>query len=264
MTLSMYCAGNPSAPLIVLAHGVSDSALGWVELIRHLSGKYYVVAIDHLGHGLSPRVTEPGSPFDAAVPAFCDTLTQLTKQHGSAVIVAHSMGGAIATLAAERYPESVKGLVLEDPAFISPAFQQVYVDKAPQEVIQTKRWATQPEQSIHENRENRPGWTVPEHVAWEFAKATLDPGFISSGVVTFSEPWEDVVARIAVPTLIVTSDTDSVLIGPKKAQLITNPQVKVTIIPGAAHNVRRDKPAEFTEALDQFLARLDSTPQDAQ
>ncbi len=264
MTLSMYCAGNPSAPLIVLTHGVSDSALGWVELIRHLSDKYYVVAIDHLGHGLSPRVTDSTSPFDAAVDAFSDTFTHLTQQHGSAIIVGHSMGGAIATVIADKYPDSVKGLILEDPAFISPAFQQMYVNKAPQEVTQTKRWATHPEQAIHENRDNRPGWTVPEHVAWEFAKSTLDPAFIAAGVVTFTEPWEDVVARIAVPTLIVTSDTDSVLIGPKKAQLITNPQVKVTIIPGASHSLRRDKPTEFTQAMDTFLTQLDGTALDAQ
>lgn len=83
--LAHYMAGDPRAPLVVLVHGVTGSATTWAELIEHLATRYYVAAVDMLGHGLSPRYSESElfSPGDAGAAAFEETLEYLVHTHNA-------------------------------------------------------------------------------------------------------------------------------------------------------------------------------------
>jgi pimeloyl-ACP methyl ester carboxylesterase len=117
-------------PPVVLVHGSWHGSWCWSLVIEHLAGLGVpAVAVDLDGHGLkgpSPR-TRWGRPFDpaayatepspvAAVTASsaAATLIGQLRRIGNGrpcVLVAHSMGGVVATAVAEQAPELVSEVV---------------------------------------------------------------------------------------------------------------------------------------------------------
>jgi pimeloyl-ACP methyl ester carboxylesterase len=101
---------------IVLLHGASGAQGDMmVTLGSRLVDRYRVIAIDRPGHGWSDR---PGGRADAA-PArqaalIHEVLVAIGVEH--AVVVAHSLGGSVATRLTLDRPELVSGLVLLAPA----------------------------------------------------------------------------------------------------------------------------------------------------
>jgi pimeloyl-ACP methyl ester carboxylesterase len=100
---------NPSAPTVVLLHGLGvDADLNWFPSYAALAHRYHVVAIDHRGHGRGIR-TERFRLADCAddVAALCDVL-ELDR----VIPVGYSMGGPIAQLLWHRHRDLVAGMVL--------------------------------------------------------------------------------------------------------------------------------------------------------
>jgi len=92
---------------IVLIHGAGGSTLSWPPSIRNLPGQT-VYTIDLSGHGNSTISSANGIPrYVDQVIRFLDAI-HLSK----AIFVGHSMGGAVALLAAYQHPDRVAGLGL--------------------------------------------------------------------------------------------------------------------------------------------------------
>lgn len=96
---------------VVLVHGLGGSFANWVSVAGGLTGLGHVTAIDFPGFGLSPA----GSM--ATVSTHRQVLdSYLRSLGGPALVVANSMGGAVAIRQAAAAPETVDGLVLISPA----------------------------------------------------------------------------------------------------------------------------------------------------
>jgi len=95
---------------VVLLHGLGASMYAWRRNLAAVAAAgFRVIAFDNRGFGLSDK---PSAPYDNAayarlVIALMDSLL-LTD----AVLVGHSMGGAIAAQVAIEYPARVRGLVV--------------------------------------------------------------------------------------------------------------------------------------------------------
>lgn len=94
------------SPVVLLVHGAAGTRLDWSAELRHLRAG--VIALDLPGHGKSPL---PGrtsvADYAADVVALLDALNI-----PRAVIVGHSMGGAIAQTLALDYPTRAQGIAL--------------------------------------------------------------------------------------------------------------------------------------------------------
>ena len=99
--------GVVSKPAVVLIHGAGGDHLHWPHNVRRL-GKYQVLAPDLPGHGKSQGIGEQNISHYAN--AITDWMHDIALP--KAVIVGHSMGGAIAQTIALENPEVVQGLVL--------------------------------------------------------------------------------------------------------------------------------------------------------
>ena len=101
--------GNEGAPTVLLIHGVQDHCHSWDWISHDLCRDYHVVVPDLRGHGDSEW--NRGSAYSNLdyVYDIAQLVTQgnLSPMH----IIAHSMGGNIASIYAGTYPETVTSLI---------------------------------------------------------------------------------------------------------------------------------------------------------
>ena len=129
---SLYCVSYPAdnpAGTVLIVHGFTENAYKYAELIYSLlHNRYCVVAYDQRGHGRSSRAPGVSSYSVTHVDRFSDYVEDLHAVYteilsgmpGPRFLFAHSMGGAVAALFLEQYPDSFSSVVLSSP-MISPA-----------------------------------------------------------------------------------------------------------------------------------------------
>jgi pimeloyl-ACP methyl ester carboxylesterase len=98
-------------PPIVMIHGASSN-LGAMRLPLgdELAKNHRVILIDRPGHGWSPRDDLAHSSLAMQAKAIGEALDRLGVSH--AIVVAHSMGGAVGARMALDQPQRVAGLVM--------------------------------------------------------------------------------------------------------------------------------------------------------
>jgi pimeloyl-ACP methyl ester carboxylesterase len=103
-------------PPMLFVHGIGNHT-HFAAQIEYFSASHRVVALDLPGYGLSdaPEREYGIAAFAAFLAGLCDGLGL-----GSAVLVGHSMGGAVALELAAARPELPGALVLLDPIPIVP------------------------------------------------------------------------------------------------------------------------------------------------
>jgi len=112
--LRLIDSGAVGATAVVFIHGLGASMYSWrYQLPATLSAGYRVVAFDNRGFGFSdkPEQGYTNAEYAHLVVALLDSL-----RIASAVLVGHSMGGAIAVEVAQAHPDRVRGMVLIDAA----------------------------------------------------------------------------------------------------------------------------------------------------
>ena len=113
--------GNAGAPPLLLIHGGRDHARSWDWVAEELRHDWHVIAPDLRGHGDSSWSPDGNYEMSAFVYDIAQLIHQLNLAPVS--IIAHSMGGNIATRYAGLYPENVKKLVNIEGLGLSPAMQ---------------------------------------------------------------------------------------------------------------------------------------------
>ena len=104
-------AGEPGAPLVVLAHGFPELAYSWRHQIPALAAAgYHVLAPDQRGYG---RTTSPADIADYNVAALSGDLIGLLDDVGAdkAVFVGHDWGAPVVWGSAQLHPDRVAAVV---------------------------------------------------------------------------------------------------------------------------------------------------------
>ena len=269
--LTLYSHGRPwgEAPCLLLLHGLTDSGAGWADAVRHWNGGFAVLAVDHRGHGRSPRFTSAqlaGRPGDVMVDDALDLLGQLPEPP---VVLGHSLGGAVALAAAVRRPALVRALVLEDPAALGPHEPQR--DPAASESwvasLEPSRSAPDDDALLALRRSVHPDWPESELLATGRAEQQTDLVYLATGDLKPTACWPELFAGVTVPTLMLSGDATSRM--PElcvdddvERGLVAagNPHLRFQRVPGAGHCVRRDQPARFYAVVDGWFAELGLAP----
>lgn len=104
--------GNPSAPLLILQHGMHDHARSWDWVARELCNDWHVIAPDLRGHGDSEWSTDGAYHTSYYLLDFAALIESLQVETFS--IIAHSLGGNPTARYSGIYPERITKLVLVD------------------------------------------------------------------------------------------------------------------------------------------------------
>lgn len=98
-------------PVVLAVHGVTASHLAWAAVGERVSGAR-LAAVDLRGRGDSG--TLPGPYGLARHAADCVAVLDALDATGPVTVTGHSMGGFVAVVLADLYPERVSRLVLVD------------------------------------------------------------------------------------------------------------------------------------------------------
>lgn len=98
--------GNSEAPPLILQHGGRDHCRSWDWVAQELRHDWHVIAADLRGHGDSAWSPDGDYTLNAFVYDFAQLIH--TLGYREVTIVAHSLGGNIATRFTGLYPEKVR------------------------------------------------------------------------------------------------------------------------------------------------------------
>ncbi len=110
--------GPPEGPLIVGLHGLGGSHLNWSAVGPALNRHARVVALDLVGHGLTPTGSRTADMegHRRLVSGVLQVLTTDSSRARPVILMGNSMGGLVAAMQAAEEPDTVAGLILIDPA----------------------------------------------------------------------------------------------------------------------------------------------------
>jgi pimeloyl-ACP methyl ester carboxylesterase len=117
VTIDYFAAGR--GPAVVLLHGITESRRTWDPLVAPLiAAGYRIFAIDLRGHGDSSRTP----PYDLATMAADLGAVLAHEQLDDALLVGHSLGGAVASAYAAGGP--CRGVINVDQPLLLAGFKE--------------------------------------------------------------------------------------------------------------------------------------------
>ena len=231
-------------PVVVLIHGAGGSRLVWPAELRRLPGAT-TFTVDLPGHGRSPGTgRELIEEYAADLVAFLEAV-----EAESAVLVGHSMGGAIAQMVALTAPDRAAGLVLLATAArlrVAPAILEGLQQDPEATIRLISKWAWGPGAD--------PAWVAQgEQLMMETGPEVLRRDFLACDRFDI----RDRVAEIACPTLVLAGSEDQ-LTPPRFGQWLAE-QVsgaRYHLIEGAGHMLMLERPHEVGQAIASFLTQI--------
>jgi pimeloyl-ACP methyl ester carboxylesterase len=242
---------TPGVPTLVLIHGAGGSHLQWPSELRQMSDGT-VLALDLPGHG---RSDGPGcrtiEDYVITLIAFLDATgrDRATLGRDSAVLMGHSMGGAISQLAALTHPDRVAGLILVGTGArlrVAPLMLDRILDDpdSAYDMITQYAWAG----------------SAPEELT-RLGRQTLaeTPPQITHGDLLACDTFDvmERVSAIKAPTLVISGTAD--LLTPHKygAYLAEHiPNAQLLTVKGGGHMMVLEQPNVIAGAVSAFVKGL--------
>ncbi|HET6474388.1 MAG TPA: alpha/beta hydrolase [Pseudomonadales bacterium] len=256
-----WASAKPNAQALVLLHGYTGHARSWDALARTLSPRYRVLALDQRGHGQTdwaPRDQYDTSEMITDLEAFVAAL-----ELENFALLGLSMGGLVSIGYAGKRPPQLAKLVIVD---IAPEIDVAGLERIRAGVVRNDVFASRDE-AVARAREDNP---IPpmEHLrhrveyslmrrsdgryTYRYDPALRDPTNPRKGIPA-DEGWK-LVAKIAVPTLLVRGEVSDILSRGVAARMAeTIPDCRLVEVAGSGHPVPLDKPDAFAAALGGFL-----------
>jgi len=238
--------GTEGAPSLVLIHGAGGSHLHWPAELRRLP-EATVYTLDLPGHGRSEgRGCDTVSGYAEIVAAFLDVVGV-----ERAVVVGHSMGGAIAQALALDFANRVSGLVLVATGArlrVAPAILEGIQTNFEGAVDLITRFAWSPEAPLALLEPGR-------QALLETGPDVLLGDFIACDRFDVMERLREIEA----PTLVIAGSADA-LTPVKYAHFLARSIIGacLVVIEGAGHMVMLEQAAEVGKAVQKFLKDTES------
>jgi pimeloyl-ACP methyl ester carboxylesterase len=236
---------------IVFIHGAGEDKRIWDRQVAHFGTADRVLAVDLPGR--NTRLSD--LPFTSHEENAKDVVRQMdTAEMPKAVLVGHSLGGAVALIAALNHPERLAGLILVvtgarlkmHPDFLEKARQQAENPTAPHEPpVPLER-------------------TVAASVSQETLTFLRARAMTASAKTIFADFQAnhgfDIMERIgniSAPTLVIGADEDR-MAPPKFSEFMAQkiPGARLVILNACGHYPQVEQEARFNQAVSDFLGTL--------
>jgi pimeloyl-ACP methyl ester carboxylesterase len=255
-------AGAAHGPPIVLLHCFACSLRWWDSMVPLLARDHRVVRIDLLGHGGSAK-PKTGYAIEEQGGLVAAALDRLGAQ--GAVLVGHSLGGAVAVSVAEQASELVDRVVLVDEAPDSSYGGVGFLAKlAMSPVIGEAIWRVKIDSLIEKGYEQvfAPGYEIsdgfsdPDQVAHDNEAMNYTafddiPG--EADDYTDEIPLDERMRRAAVPLMVIFGSEDQVYDPTSSLAAYDDvPGARLETVDGAGHSPNVEKPKETARLIEEF------------
>ncbi len=261
--------GANASKRIVFIHGLMAFSANWRKIASRLEGDFQCLIYDQRGHG---RSFKPESGYSPEI--FAEDLNKIAKELAwdRFHLVGHSMGARNAIVFANKYPEKVKTLTIEDmgpdsdtsavqyyqemleriptpfldkvaiKTFFDNEFLKNFTPKEPSAVLSTFLQA-----NLEEKTDGKYDWRFSKQAVYEIVQEGHR-----------RDRWLEV-SSLKMPVMLVRGENSHVL---KKEtfekMLAVNPQISGITVKGAGHWVHFEKYQEFVEELRNFITLHDA------
>lgn len=251
LKVQSHHAGDPP---IVLIHGFPYSRAMWADQVKELGEEFQILTYDLRGHGESQA-----TPGPYTMELLADDLKGLLDhlKIEKAALGGFSMGGYVALAFYRKYPERVASLLL--------------LDTRPQpDSEQARQGRENLAQQVERDGNKGLAESLPARMLSQATVASrpdvvakakdmilkASPQGIAAAArgMAARRDQTDLLPQIKVPALVLVGAEDAVT-PPADAELMVSriPKAKLVKIAGAAHLSNLEKPAEFSEAIHDFL-----------
>lgn len=224
-----YEWGNNGEPLLLLHGGLSQTSHWDYVLTPKLEENFHIYGYDRTGHGFTGD-REGSFHFafqrDEAIAYLEDVIK------GPAHLVGYSDGGIISLMVALARPDLVKSIVAIGSNYHYSGTPQEFAFEPPSEEDQAEYNLTSPD-----------------------APHTLSEKIQKMLTIWKSEPTMSVedISQIKCPVLILVGDDDVITHEHTLSMYRSIPQSQLAIIPGAGHQLPKEKPELFSTIVHEFL-----------
>jgi pimeloyl-ACP methyl ester carboxylesterase len=261
--------GSPTAPPLVMLHGLRGYAHGWDGVARELCDRWHVLALDQRGRGESDWDPEANYTTDPYVSDFEQLVEQMRLDRF--VLMGHSMGGANTLIYTARHPERVRAVVIEDmgprPDPPPPGYARIgeelqatpmdFGSWAEAEAFWRGQRASISAEAMADRLRNTLKELPDGRIGWRYDLQGIRRSWGRPGGVGQLDLWPPV-RGLRCPTLVLRGALSDILARETaQAMADANPNVRWVEIPGATHFVHDDNLEAFNREVAQFLDHLD-------
>ena len=258
--VNLHCAdwGGDGRTLLLL-HGDMRTSRSWDAVARDLRGDFRVLALDMRGHGDSDW---PESGYTFAQRA--DDLESFADAVGlrGVPVAAHSTGGVVAALLAQRRPDIFSRLALLEPmVVVTEAFQRMVSKRAE---TPRRTWANRAEMRDYLKWHRMTGkWrddVIEDVVAHE--SYALPNGRLDMKWATASMAWKEregdypdlrpILRTLGKPILFIMSDSRAGAFADVTRIAERTADFETLTIADSGHNMYMDQPAAVSSAIARF------------
>ena len=203
-------------------------------------------AVDLRGHGTAPRA------LDYTIGAYAADLAATLPDVGAAwdLVIAHSLGGAAATVTAAADPSWTRRLVLIDPA--------IHLTDHDRDIVRASQEESFADPTVEAVRRGHPLWHAQD-IELKALSARQASRWAVEQTSAQNASWDvrDAASSLTIPTHVIASDPQvySIFAGkPAEAVVAGNPRLTMSVVTGAGHSPHRDKPEATIGELLRILA----------
>ena len=256
--------GNPDRPAVVFLHGFLGDGTDWAPVADLVEDDVHCVLVDLPGHGRS-AAPDPAAPVAAFARDLSVALSQTVR--GPYVLCGYSMGARLGLAALVEGLRPPAGIVLEsgNPGIVDPAAR---AERRERDLALAARLRSNPVAFLREWYEQPLFASLTKKPALlsrlRMERTNLNAPAVSAALAAFSpgvmpDAWP-VLRNLACPVLALAGELDTAYAetAPKIAAAAS--QGAARLLPGVGHNLHREDPEAFAEALLEFVHSIERTP----
>jgi pimeloyl-ACP methyl ester carboxylesterase len=255
--------GGEPPPVAVCVHGWGCSLYSFNRNLRAIADAGVVaIAPDVRGHGWSDKPLDQASYTPEALARWLIGVLD-ALEIPRALLVGHSMGGAIVLRAGLLAPDRVTGLVLLAPVGFGDIPRTRLLRRLTPAALEPLMVACATRGVFGVGL--RMGWGVlgapTEEDIDEYWAATADPRFVrATRLVAHAFEWDPTspaeLERLMVPVHLILGERDHLVPGALARRVVERlPAARVDVIPGAGHVVAEEAPAIVNAAIAEAARR---------
>lgn len=259
----VYKAGSPISPVcIVLVHGGGHTALSWALVAKAMKEKYFIVAPDLRGHGMTE------AEGDLSCQQMSQDVLEIVRKvcpHKPIILVGHSMGGAVAIRAcgSASRADHIMGLVVldvvEGTALGSLPVMPIILSRRPKRfdsISDAIQWTLETKQVSNPLSAEV---SVPSQL--KFDKSSQSYLWRTDLMKTqpFWEEWYIGMSKAFVEApmakLLILAGRDRLERETELTIAQMQGKFQVKLVQGTGHTIQEDSPEEVANVISEFIER---------